>query len=88
MIKNKDYYISKYWEEYEEGMSKHAAEWGTEEGYDSLAYIYSAEAIAGYYLASCISVNPLEEWMNNLEINPEPWPTDAAVTEILRGVEL
>lgn len=79
---DKQYYIDWYLKEYEDGLVEHIKEGGNESNYYSDEYIYSANAIVGYYILT-YSDYALEQWNVNLLLANNNYATDKDVTDIL-----
>lgn len=79
---DKQYYINWYLKEYEDGLVEHIKEGGNESNYYSDEYIYSANAIVGYYILT-YSDYALEQWNVNLLLSNNNYATDKDVSDIL-----
>lgn len=79
---DKQYYIDWYLKEYENGLIEHIKDGGTESNYYSDEYIYSANAIVGYYILT-YSDCALKQWNVNLLLASNNYSTDKDVTSIL-----
>mgnify|MGYP001241812153 CR=1 FL=1 len=84
-IKNKSYYIGQFTRESEEGRQEYIEEVGNDKKYDELDYIYTADAIVGYYI-SVYGDEALDVWLKNLSLATHKHDTDSEVTKILKQI--
>lgn len=82
---DKQYYIDWYLKEYEDGLTEHIENGGTESNYYSDEYIYSVNAIVGYYILT-YSDYALKQWNTNLSLTNNNYTTDKDVSDILNGL--
>lgn len=71
--------------ESEKGRKEYIEEVGDDEKYDELGYIYTADAIAGYYI-SIYGDEALDIWLENLSLATCKHDTDSGVTKILKRI--